>query len=181
MNLLLGVTGGIAAYKACELVSLAIKAGFHIEVMMTKSATAFVGPLTFEGLTGKPPHISTFSAAMAHIELGKWADVCCIAPLSANTLAKLANGICDDMLSTTVLALPLTCPLILAPAMNSNMWYHPMTQKNLEKLHTLPHVQFVQPVEKRLACGDFGVGGLASPSSILSTVEASLHKPHSSQ
>ena len=174
MNLLLGVTGGIAAYKACELVSLALKAGFHIEVMMTNSACQFIGPLTFEGLTGSPPHINTFSTAMAHIELGKWADVCCVAPLSANTLAKLANGLCDDMLTTTLLALPQDVPLILAPAMNTNMWNHPMTQANLVKCQDLPNATIVDPVEKRLACGDFGVGGLASPQDILTSIQNKL-------
>ena len=180
MNLLLGVTGGIAAYKACELTSLALKSGFDIEVIMTKNACQFIGPITFEGLTGKAPHIDTFQSAMAHIDLGKWADICCVAPLSANSMGKMANGLCDDMLSTTLLALPLSCPLILAPAMNTHMWNHPLTQSNLKRLTDLPHVKIVSPVEKRLACGDFGVGGLAAPADILSTLLAELSNPHQS-
>lgn len=171
MNILLGVTGGIAAYKACELVSLGIKSGHSFEVIMTSSATEFVGPLSFEGLTSKKVHTQTFETAMSHIELGKWADLCCIAPLSANTMAKLANGLCDDLLSTTVLALPNGCPLILAPAMNTNMWSHPATQGNLNRLEAMSHVHFVHPVSKRLACGDFGIGGLANPADILMTIQ----------
>ena len=174
MNLLLGVTGGIAAYKACELVSLALKSGCQIEVMMTNGACQFIGPLSFEGLTGKAPHVDTFSSAMAHIELGKWADVCCIAPLSAHTLAKLANGLCDDMLSTTILALPSNVPLILAPAMNTNMWNHPMTQHNLKKCQELSAAKIIDPVEKRLACGDYGVGGLAAPQDIMTIISNSF-------
>lgn len=170
-NLLLGVTGGIAAYKACELTSLAVKAGWTVEVVMTANATRFVGPLTFAGLSGRPAHTSTFDDAMAHIQLAKWADVAVIAPLSANVLAKLACGLADDLLSTVLLALPRGKPCVLAPAMNTEMWFHPAVQRNIRWIDELGRYTWVAPTEKRLACGDVGVGGLAEVADILEAVE----------
>ena len=131
MKLLLGVTGGIAAYKACELTSLALKRGHAVRVVMTRSATEFVGPTTFAGLTGQPVMLDTFSDAMAHIEWAKWADVACVAPLTANTLSKIALGMADSALTTVLLALPRGRPVILGPAMNTEMWENPATQRNL--------------------------------------------------
>ena len=106
MNVLLGVTGGIAAYKAAELVSAAVKAGHDVRVVMTDNAQRFVGPATFEGLTGHEVMTSNFDDAMAHISMAKWADVVLVAPLTANTLAKLAMGLADDALTTVLLAVP---------------------------------------------------------------------------
>ncbi len=173
-NLLLGVTGGIAAYKACELTSLAMKAGFEVQVVMTANACRFVGPLTFAGLTGRAVHTDTFTDAMVHIDLGKWADVAVIAPLSANVLGKLACGLADDVLTTTIMALPRGKPCILAPAMNTEMWFHPVVQRNIGWIDGLGRYTWVLPTEKRLACGDVGMGGLAEVGDIWGVVEGAL-------
>ena len=145
MNLLLGVSGGIAAYKACELASLAVKHGHDVRVIMTANAMRFVGPLTFQGLTGHPPLTDTFSDGMA--------------------------------LTTTVMAVPGAAPVIVAPAMNTEMWIHPATARNLRWLEELGRYRLISPVSKRLACGDVGVGGLADPTEILSFCEASAPPP----
>jgi len=142
--------------------------------MMTENATHFVGPLTFAGLSGQPPLTDTFEDAMAHIHWAKWADVACVTPMSANFLAKLATGIADDLPSTTLLAIPLTVPVILAPAMNTVMWNHPVVQRNLKWVADLNRYQIVPPVSKRLACGDEGIGGLAEPSAILRCCEQAI-------
>jgi phosphopantothenoylcysteine decarboxylase / phosphopantothenate---cysteine ligase len=172
MNILLGVTGGIAAYKSCEFCSLAIKAGHQIQVVQTQNASRFVGTITFEGLTGRRVLNNTFEAAMDHIEWAKWADVVVVAPLSANTLAKIAHGLCDDLLSTTICATPKQTPILLCPAMNTHMWIHPLTQRNVDILTATKRFDWQMPVEKRLACGDVGVGGLANPVGILQHCES---------
>ena len=171
MKLLIGITGGIAAYKACELVSSAIKAGHEVRVMMTPNAERFVGSLTFEGLTGEPVLTNTFADAMAHIEWAKWSDVICIAPLTANTMAKLACGLADDALTTVLMATPAGIPIVLGPAMNTEMWNHPATQRNRKWLEDMNRYRWVEPVNKRLACGDTGPGGLADPSELLNACE----------
>ena len=172
MNLLLGVSGGIAAYKACELVSLAVKAGWSVRVVMTANATRFVGPATFEALSGQPVLTDTFASggAMDHITWAKWADVACIAPATANVLGKLACGLADDALSTLFMALPRGKPVVLGPAMNTEMWEHPVVQRNLRWIDELGRYTVVTPLEKRLACGDVGVGGLAEPARLLAAV-----------
>lgn len=172
MKLLIGVTGGIAAYKSCELVSLAVKAGHEVRVMMTANAKRFVGPTSFEALSAHPVMDDTFSDALAHIEWAKWADVVCIAPLSANTLSKLACGLADDALSTVTMAIPRGVPVILGPAMNTEMWAHPVIQRNLGWLAEMDRYTVVDPVDKRLACGDHGPGGLATPEDLLAACEA---------
>ena len=175
MNLLLGVSGGIAAYKALELTSLALKAGHEVRVIMTEGAAQFVGPLSFEGLCGSPPmvgrdHLAS-GAAMNHIEWAKWTDVACIAPLTAHTLARMALGLADDALCTTLLALPAAVPVVLGPAMNTEMWDHPAVQANLARVLEMGRAHLVSPVEKRLACGDIGPGALADPTDLLSACE----------
>lgn len=172
MKLLLGVSGGIAAYKACELASLALKRGHELRVVMTANATRFVGPLSFEALSGHPVITDTFSDGMAHITLAKWADAVCVAPATANTLARIALGLADDALSTTLLAVPRGVPVVLAPAMNTEMWANPATQRNLAWIAELGRYTVLDTVEKRLACGDVGPGALADPSDILAAVEA---------
>jgi phosphopantothenoylcysteine decarboxylase / phosphopantothenate---cysteine ligase len=167
MNLLLGVSGGIAAYKACELTSLAIKSGHRVRVMMSEGATHFVGPVTFEGLTGHTVMTGVFDHAMDHIEWAKWADVACVAPATANILAKLALGLADNGLTTTLLALGPDKPVVLGPAMNTEMWRHPAVARNLVLLGELGPYTIVDPVEKRLACGDYGPGALAEPKDLL--------------
>ena len=167
MNILLGVTGGIAAYKSCELCSLAKKQGHDIKVIMTDNATRFIGPTTFEGLTGDKPYLNIFTDAMDHINLPKWADAIIVAPLSANSMAKIALGLCDDLLTTSILATPFETPIVLCPAMNTNMWCSPITQRNFKWLEQSKRFNFILPIEKRLACGDYGIGGLAEPIDIL--------------
>lgn len=171
MNILLGVTGGIAAYRACELVSLAVKAGHAVRVVQTANATRFVGPVTFEALSGRPVMLDTFADALAHIELAKWADVAAVAPASANVLGKLACGLADDALTTVLMALPRGRRCVLAPAMNTEMWLHPVVVRNLRWLDELGRYDVVAPTEKRLACGDVGPGGLAEPADILRAIE----------
>jgi phosphopantothenoylcysteine decarboxylase/phosphopantothenate--cysteine ligase len=171
MKLLIGVTGGIAAYKACELVSLAVKAGHEVRVMMSANAKRFVGPTSFEALSGHPVMDDTFADALAHIEWAKWAEVVCIAPLSANTLGKLACGLADDALSTVTMAIPRGVPVVLGPAMNTEMWSHPVVQRNLGWLSGMDRYTVVEPVDKRLACGDQGPGGLATPEDLLAACE----------
>lgn len=177
MNLLLGVTGGIAAYKACELTSQAIKRGHAVRVVMTGSATRFVGPLTFEGLTGSRVMVDTFADAMDHIHWAKWADAAIVAPLTANTLSKLALGLADDALTTVLMALPAAKPVILGPAMNTEMWSQPVIRRNLRWIEDLGRYITVQPAVKRLACGDFGPGGLADPAEILAACEKAVKPP----
>lgn len=174
MNLLVGVSGGIAAYKACELVSKAVGRGHAVRVVMTQNAARFVGPLTFEGLSGAPVLADTFSDGMAHIALAKWAEVACLAPATASLLAKVATGIADDALTTTLLALPRGVPVLIAPAMNTEMWHNPVVERNLRWIADLGRYEVLPPVSKRLACGDVGLGGLAEPIEILDACEAAL-------
>ncbi len=171
MNILLGVSGGIAAYKACELTSLAVKSGHDVRVVMTSNATRFVGPLTFESLCGHPVLLDTFQDAMAHIRWAKWAQVGVIAPMSANVLGRLACGLADDALSTVFMALPRGVPIVLAPAMNTEMWFHPVVRRNVGWLRDLGRYTIMEPTEKRLACGDVGPGALPEPADILTTVQ----------
>jgi phosphopantothenoylcysteine decarboxylase/phosphopantothenate--cysteine ligase len=170
MNLLLGVSGGIAAYRACELVSLATKAGHSVRVVMTSNAQHFVGATSFEALSGHRVMTDTFADALGHIEWAKWADVAVVAPASANVLGKLACGLADDALSTVLMALPRGKRVVLAPAMNTEMWFNPVVVRNLEWLAALGRFVVVPPSEKRLACGDVGPGGLAEPADILASI-----------
>ncbi len=174
MRLLLGVTGGIAAYKAAELVSRATKRGFDVRVVLTGAATEFVGPLTFEALTGhrvlspsSPRAEPEPASSIEHIAWAKWPQIACIAPLTAATLGRLAAGIPEDPLSTVWMALPATVPSILCPAMNTEMWNHPSVQRNLRWLEETGRYHIVPPVSKRLACGDIGMGALAEVDDVL--------------
>ena len=172
-RIVLGVTGGIAAYKACELVSGLKKRGAQVRVVLTENAARFVPPLSFEALSGNPAHVDTFAPrdGMEHIALAKWAELFVIAPATANCLAKLACGIGDDLLSTTALA--MTCPLLIAPAMNANMFRHPATQANLAALRSRG-ARVVGPDSGRLACGDDDIGRMSQPEAILEAIEAIL-------
>lgn len=167
-NVLLGVSGGIACYKACEVVSRLKKLNAGVDVVMTKHATEFVSPLTFETLSNRPVVSDMFSREreweVEHIALAKKADLCIIAPATANIISKLAEGIADDMLTTTYLA--LKCPVILAPAMNTNMYENPVVKANLDKL-AKSGVIVVDSTEGRLACGDVGKGKMADPVDIV--------------
>ena len=173
-HIVLGVTGGIAAYKACDLVSRLKKQGAQVRVVLTANAAKFVPPLTFETLSGNPVVTDTFEPrkSLEHISLAKWADVYVIGPAAANCLATLAGGIADDLLSTTALA--MTAPLLIAPAMNANMWRHPATQANFKTLVDRG-AKSVGPMSGHLACGDDDVGRMAEPEQIVAALDALLN------
>lgn len=180
MKVLIGVTGGIAAYKAADLASQCLKQGWQVRVCMTPSATRFVGPLTFEGLTGEPVFADVLgtgadaegSSAVRHISWARWPDVVILAPVTMSSLAKLATGIADNALLTVVHALEPTVPVLVCPAMNTQMWEHPTTRRNLDWLAQTGRYQIVAPTSKRLACGEIGVGGLAEVGDMLQAVRA---------
>ncbi len=170
-NIVLAITGGIAAYKSAIFARLLIKAGFDVRVIMTTGAQAFITPLTLQALTGNEVHVSLLDeqaeAGMGHIELAKWADLIVIAPASANTLARLAMGMADDLLTTVCLA--TTAPVIIAPAMNQQMWAHPAVNLNVQTLRDMNY-QIIQPASGEQACGDVGAGRLPEPEQLLAEV-----------
>ena len=173
-RIVVGVTGGIAAYKACDLVSRLKKRGAQVRVVLTEHACQFVQPLTFETLSGNPAYTDSFDRKyeIEHVALAKWADLLLIAPATANCMAKMACGVADDLLSTTCLA--VRCPVLLAPAMNSAMWRNPATQANLALLSSRG-LRFVGPEAGHLACGDDDVGRMSEPEQIVEAVEAILN------
>ena len=165
-TVLLCVTGCIAAYKSCEILRLLQKAGYRVKVLMTEHATQFVGPTTFRALTHEKVAIGLFDDPedpIHHISLAQEADVVLVAPATANCIAKMAHGIADDLMSTTLLA--TKAPILIAPAMNSGMWSAAATQENVEVLKSRG-VHFVQPDSGYLACGDIGSGRLPTPEAI---------------
>ena len=170
-NIVLAITGGIAAYKSAIFARLLIKAGFDVRVIMTTGAQAFITPLTLQALTGNEVHISLLDekaeAGMGHIELAKWADLIIIAPASANTLARLAMGMADDLLTTVCLA--TAAPVIIAPAMNQQMWAHPAVNLNVQTLRDMNY-QIIAPASGEQACGDVGAGRLPEPEQLLAEV-----------
>lgn len=170
-KILLGVTGGIAAYKAADLVNLFRKKGDDVKVVMTKSAMEFVTPLTFQVLTENPVYFDMFGVDrdIKHISLAKWADVLVIAPATANIVGKIAGGIADDLLTTTVLSLPDAVRKFIAPAMNTNIWRNRIVQKNVKALLENNFV-VIPPRVARLACGDYGEGALAKVEDIVKEV-----------
>lgn len=178
-TVLLGVTGGIAAYKAAALASALVKQHAAVEVVMTQNATQFVTPLTFEQLTGRRTMVDTFdrnfSHQVEHISLAERTDLVIIAPATANVCAKLAHGLADDMLTTTVLA--CRCPKLIAPAMNTNMYENPVTQDNLEILRRYGW-DVIEPASGRLACGAVGKGKMPEPEDLLQHILKYLALPH---
>ncbi|NFA61115.1 bifunctional phosphopantothenoylcysteine decarboxylase/phosphopantothenate--cysteine ligase CoaBC [Clostridium sporogenes] len=172
----LGVTGGIASYKALDIVSKLKKLNYDINVIMTKSALKFIQPLPFQSLSGNMVSKDMFEEPKAfeiqHISLAKKADIILVAPATANIIGKVANGIADDMLSTTIMA--ATCPVVFAPAMNTNMYNNPIVQNNIEKLRKLGY-KFIEPTSGRLACGDVGEGKLADTEDIVEIVDSMLY------
>jgi len=178
-TVLLGVTGGIAAYKAAALASALVKLHAAVEVVMTKNATEFITPLTFEQLTGRRTMVNTFdrnfSHQVEHISLAERTDLVIIAPATANVCAKLAHGLADDMLTTTVLA--CRCPKLIAPAMNTNMYENPVTQDNLEILRRYGW-EVIEPASGRLACGAVGKGKMPEPEDLLQHILRYLALPH---
>jgi len=177
-HILIGISGGIAAYKTAELVRRLIKQGAVVQVCMTKSACEFITPLTLQALSGNPVHTDLLDldaeAAMGHIELARWADLILIAPTTANFMAKLAQGIADDLLSTICLA--TQAPIHLAPAMNHMMWSNIATQENLKKLQQRSY-SIHGPAEGEQACGETGAGRMFEPEALVELLEASL-KPN---
>ena len=170
-EIVLGVTGGIAAYKSAEIVSRLRHLGAHVHVIMTRNATEFVSPLTFQTLSANQVVTDTFAAPeywnVEHVALAKLAEIFVIAPATANILAKMANGIADDMLSTTVLA--TKAPVLVAPAMNTGMWTAAATQANIRTL-TERGVQMIGPDSGILACGDEGAGRMSEPAEIVAKI-----------
>ncbi len=172
-NILLGVTGGIAAYKSAYLVRRLKDAGFAVRVVMTAGAQAFVTPLTFQALSGEPVHTSLLDpeaeAGMGHIELARWADLVLVAPASANAIARITAGAADDLLTTVILA--TAAPVFVSPAMNQQMWQNQITQRNLQ---TLRDYQFhvIAPDSGSQACGDIGEGRMPEPEDLVAIVQS---------
>lgn len=175
----LAVSGSISAYKAADLTSQLSKLGHQVTVLMTQSATQFITPLTLQALSKNVVHTDVMQeetpSSIKHIDIAKKTDLFLLAPASANSLAKLANGFADDMVSAVALALPMGIPKLIAPAMNTNMYLNPSTQKNLKTLSDYGY-QEIKPREALLACGDFGTGALAEVETILEKVIQILHE-----
>ena len=176
MNILLGVCGSIAAYKSAELIRLLRQQQALVRVVMTHAAQQFISPLTLQALSGERVYSELFDEqaelAMGHIELARWADVLLIAPATANALAKCAQGLADDLLSTLYLA--VRCPVYIAPAMNQAMWQHSVTQRNVASLRRVG-VQFIGPQAGEQACGDTGFGRMSEPLAVCAEIMAAIN------
>jgi len=172
LNILIGITGGIASYKSCELIRLFVKGRYSVKVMMTEAATKFVSPLVFQELSQNPVYLDMFSLTkeenIQHISLSQWTDLCVIAPASANTLSKIAYGICDNLLTTVVSALDKDTRVLLAPAMNENMWKNPIIAENAKKLEGIKKYFVMSPQKGELACGAYGEGRMPEAKDIYS-------------
>ena len=176
-NILIAVTGSIASYKAADLVSSLKKQGHDVTVLMTEAAREFIQPLTLQVLSQNPVYLDVmqepYPDQVNHIERGKETDLFIVVPATANTIAKLAHGFADNMVTSTALALPSHIPKLLAPAMNTKMYDHPATQTNLKTLETYGY-KLISPKESLLACGDYGRGALADPDIILERIKATI-------
>ncbi|HAA27479.1 MAG TPA: bifunctional phosphopantothenoylcysteine decarboxylase/phosphopantothenate--cysteine ligase CoaBC [Cyanobacteria bacterium UBA8553] len=177
-RVLVGVGGGIAAYKVCEVISTLFKAGVQVRVILTQASQEFITPLTVTTLSRHPAYTDQVfwqptQVRPVHIELGEWADVFVIAPVTANTLGKLAHGLADNLLTNTVLA--SKCPVLLAPAMNTEMWEQQSVQRNWDQLLSDPRYHSVGPGAGLLACDRIGAGRMAEPSEILVSIQSLLH------
>ncbi|HEU4353669.1 MAG TPA: flavoprotein, partial [Burkholderiales bacterium] len=170
-RVLLGITGGIAAYKAAELTRLLVKEGADVRIAMTEAATHFIGTATLQALSGQPVWTDLWDArvndAMGHIELSRDRELIVVAPASADFMAKLAHGLADDLLSTLCVA--RRCPLMVAPAMNVEMWQNPATARNAETLRG-DGIQIVGPASGGQACGEMGMGRMTEPADILADI-----------
>jgi len=171
MNIILGICGGIAAYKTPDLVRKLLKADHQVQVVMTHSAHQFVAPLALQAVSGRDIRSELFDpqaeSAMDHIELARWADTILIAPATAHKIAELASGLAGDLLTTLCLA--STAPLVLAPAMNQQMWQHIATQENIQKLISR-EVSLIGPAEGEQACGETGYGRMVEPEDIVNAL-----------
>ncbi|SCL83432.1 bifunctional phosphopantothenoylcysteine decarboxylase/phosphopantothenate--cysteine ligase CoaBC [Sporanaerobacter sp. PP17-6a] len=176
-NILIGVSGGIACYKVCDVVSRLKKLNSNVDVIMTKSAVEFVSPLTFQTLSQNFVYVDMFKEPktfeVEHISLAKKADIVLIAPATGNIIGKIASGIADDMLTTVIMA--TRAKVIFAPAMNTNMYTNPIVQDNIKKLSEMGY-EFIKPGKGRLACGDYGEGKMAEPEIIVDYIFNSFHK-----
>lgn len=168
------LSGGIACYKTATLVSRLVQQGADVRVLMTEAATKFVGPLTFQSLSGKPVLTSTWQADdhpdSQHVGVARWCDLMVIAPATANTIAKLAHGLTDDVVSLVACALPASTPLLIAPAMNADMWANGIVQKNIATLDALDNVTLIGPDSGWQACRTDGAGRMSEPEAILSEI-----------
>ncbi|MCA9058416.1 MAG: phosphopantothenoylcysteine decarboxylase [Planctomycetaceae bacterium] len=177
-EILLGVSGGVAAYKAADLCSRLVQQGASVSVILTESAQRFIGPTTFEALTRRPVNSDPFLAHEhrqgEHIGLAQRAELCVVAPATAQTLARLAHGMADDLLSTTLLV--ATCPILLAPAMNCDMWAKPAVQRNVTQLRQDGY-HLIGPDTGWLSCGQVGAGRMSEPAAILKRIESLLQPP----
>lgn len=178
-KILIGVTGGIAAYKTCSLIANLKKEGNEVRVIMTEAATKFVTPLTFQTLANFPVYVDIFEtidkSKVEHIDLADWCDVFVLAPATANTISKIALGIADNLLTTIVMALPKKTPVIIAPAMNVHMWKNPAFQKNLQALKKYKSkYTIINPQKGMLACGYEGEGKMAKIEEIMKAINQVL-------
>lgn len=173
MKILIGITSSIAAYRMPNLVSQLVKQGHEVKTIVSENAKAFVAPQALAVMSKNPCYSDTDewgnSNHVFHIELAKWCDVFLLAPLTANTLAKIANGLCDNLLTSTVRALGRK-PLLLAPAMNTAMWLNPLSARHIRQTAEIYDVTLISPVSKKLADGDEGMGGLAEDETIMTTL-----------
>jgi phosphopantothenoylcysteine decarboxylase len=178
-EIVIGVTGGIAAYKTADLVNKLAKSGFNVQVVMTRSATQFVQPLTFSTLSHNKVHLELFEQSpqpnISHIVLAKETDLVVIAPATANLIAKIAHGIADDLLTSTILATNFRVPILICPSMNTEMLNNPITQENLKKLKQLGY-KILGPRVSVLACGDEGKGAMSTIEDIQKEIENSFKK-----
>lgn len=179
-NILIGVCAGISSYKTASLVGALSKDNFSVKVMMTQNAAKFVTPIVFQTLSHNVVYTDMFalynSESLSHISLANWANLCVIAPLSANTLAKLAYGLCDNLLTTVVCALKQTAKVLCVPAMNENMWQNPVTRENVTKLKNQRKFVFLDPVKGQLASGAYGEGRMPEPKNILAKVKTIIRE-----
>ncbi|MDB7101013.1 phosphopantothenoylcysteine decarboxylase [Enterococcus mundtii] len=178
-KILLGVSGSISAYKSADITNQLVKLGYQVDVIMTKSSNKFITPLTLQSLSKRAVHTDVMQendpSVINHIELAKQADLFLIAPATANIIGKLANGLADDLLSTVAMALLPETPKLIAPAMNTNMYQHPINQRNLTTLKEIGY-QEIEPRESLLACGDYGKGALADNQIIIDQVTLLLNQ-----
>ncbi len=177
MNIVLGVTGSIAAYKAADIISRLKKLGHEVDVILTESGSRIITPITLQTLSKNKVYMDMFEEItpkeVKHISLAEKADLVLIAPATASIIGKIANGIADDFLSTVVMAAANTTPVYIAPAMNTNMYENPIVQANIEKLRSYGY-RFIEPKESLLACGTVGKGALADVDDIIKVIEGSM-------
>ena len=177
MNIVLGVTGSIAAYKAADIISRLKKLGHEVDVILTESGSRIITPITLQTLSKNKVYMDMFEEItpkeVKHISLAEKADLMLIAPATANIIGKIANGIADDFLSTVVMAAANTTPVYIAPAMNTNMYENPIVQANIEKLRSYGY-RYIEPKESLLACGTVGKGALADVDDIIKVIEGRM-------